>query len=188
MREKSLKDIKILGGIGALLPLFGFLPKIGWILSFVSFIILIFAIKKLADISEQRKIFTNYLISFLLNIGAGTMIFLGLVGFLGTGILGWWRGKIGFAFLRGVLFFLGCAIVGWILEIVGALFLKKSFQEIGKRFKTDIFSLTGVIFFIGALLSPLLIGILLIIPIGSIFTAVSFLSLPDKFTLKENQP
>jgi len=45
----EIKDAKLMGGIGSILALLSFIPKAGWIISLVGFILVIVAIKKITD-------------------------------------------------------------------------------------------------------------------------------------------
>ncbi|MCX8095774.1 MAG: DUF996 domain-containing protein [Caldisericia bacterium] len=61
----DVKQEKILGGIGAILTVFFIIPVIGWIISFVGLILIAISIKGLSDKLNERKIFTNYLVSII---------------------------------------------------------------------------------------------------------------------------
>ncbi len=191
-QEKDLKTLKIIGGIGSLLPFFSFFLKIGPLLGLVSSLLILFAMKELAEISGRREIFKNYLLYFILSLGVIAIIFLGFFGVLGVigpGIL-LGAGKKAFlsALFKGGFVLVASFIAAWILGIVASYFLKKSFHEVASVFGVNIFEVTGWIIFLGAILVIVIIGAFLVFPLGNILMAVSFFSLPERFIQKgENQ-
>jgi len=187
----KLSDAKILGGVGALLALIlPFIPYIGPILSIVGAVLILIAVKYIADETKDDKIFKNYLLNFILSIIA---VFAGL-----TVIVTAFFGAGGFSFITGLqsanitdltsfleyfgTFIAGCIlalIIVWILLIIAMIYLRRSYNSIAEYTKVDLFKTTGLIYFIGAITLVIFIGIIILF-IANILEIVSFFSLPDK--------
>ncbi|ACI18622.1 DUF996 domain-containing protein [Dictyoglomus thermophilum] len=108
-----MKEIKTLGGIGAILGLLIFLPYIGFVLEIVSIVLLLVAMSKLSTYYNNKEIFNKYLIGFILSIISGVV----LIIFLGSAILSiFTSSQESLSILKGGLTFL---IIGYILMIMG---------------------------------------------------------------------
>jgi len=200
MGEQS--NVKIFGGIGALLMLIGgFIPYAGPIISIVGLVFVFIAVKTIADITKDHDIFSNYLYHFIFSLISIVAIFvIVLIGFGAIGGFSWitslqdinitdfdtfWEyfgGIIGYAILA--------LFVGWILSIIAAIFLRRSYNSIAEHTKVGLFKTTGTVYFVGAITTIILIG-LLIMFIARILEIIAFFSLPDKLTdvkkVKESQ-
>ena len=148
--------------------------------------------------AKDKSIFTNYLLSFILQIVAvvalvGIMAFsLGAtIGFDFMALYNTLQTEAGISDPTAVFGSLetllgGCCIsivVFWILMIISTLFLKKSFKSIGDHTKVGLFGTTGLLYLIGAALIIIGIGAIIIL-IAEIMQIVAFFSLPDKIPAK----
>src|SRR5207247_8955322 len=78
----SLGQAKTLGGVGSILVLLSPIPYAGAVLSIVGFIMILIAVKYIADILGDQKIFNNMIIAVILaiiGIVVGVVVVLGAV-------------------------------------------------------------------------------------------------------------
>src|SRR2546427_12777094 len=78
----SLGQAKTLGGVGSILVLLSPIPYAGAVLSIVGFIMILIAVKYIADILGDQKIFNNMIIAVVLaiiGIVVGVVVVLGAV-------------------------------------------------------------------------------------------------------------
>lgn len=198
----ELREVKILGGIGAIFLLCFIIPVIGWILSIVGLILTAIAIKEISDKVNEKSIFSNYLTSIILYFVSGIMAIIGVVALIFRNVIknfdkfhfDYWRGfdrfgirefpqiKEFFTNLDGKIWIILIVLaVVWILMIVAGLFTKSSFDKIFEKLKIDNFKIAGLLIFIGSILVVLFcVGFILIL-IGIIFEIIGFFSLPEKF-------
>ena len=183
----GLGQARTYGGIGAILALIGgAVPKLGSVLSIVGIVLILLAVKEISDETGDEAIFKNYLISFILQIGAFLALIIAIVVVLGTSIL--MMGGPG-AFehemqdLGAVVAIIGSIFVGfiifWILFSVGSYYLKKSYELIAEYTGVDLFKTAGLLYFIGAVTAIIIIG-LLIIFVARILEIVAYFSLPEE--------
>jgi uncharacterized membrane protein len=187
----ELGNAKILGGIGAILMLIGvFIPYIGPIASIIGLVLVFIAVKTISEITKDNEIFRNYLMNFILSIiSIVAIVVIMLVAFGVAGGFAWITSletaKITdfesfwtyFGSMIGACFL--ALIVGWILSILAALYLRKSYNSIAEHTKVDLFKTTGLLYFIGAITTIVLIGFI-ISAIARIIEIVAYFSLPDK--------
>lgn len=183
----DLKDARLYGGIGATLSAFGiFIPYAGLLIFITGLVLEILAIDKISRLLSDREIFKNYLISTIVEI----------VGVVSTTIFG----VILFVFLiieaipaapthnmprYGLWTFLEVLFVVllilWITLIVSTLFLKKSFDSIGSKLNVPLFRTTALLYFVGAILTIIIVG-LLVMFVASILKIVAYFSIPETIT------
>lgn len=194
----KLGEAKILGGIGALLSLFVFVPYGGALIGLIGLILVFIAVKYVADETKNHSIFKNYLMNFILSIIAiGAVITIMVIAFGLSGGLSWvnsiqqrnftdfnsfWAS---FGTLIG-----GCIlafIIAWVFIVLGALYLRKSYTSIAEQTKVDLFKTTGLVYFIGAITLIVLIGAVILV-IAKILEIVSFFSLPENLPTTTEPP
>jgi uncharacterized membrane protein len=189
---EKLGTAKILGGIGALLMLLGFIPVTAGLLSFIGFILVFIAVKMIADETKEKGIFNNYLYSFVAFIIAivaliamafvvlssvgGIQFFYDLQNMAMSEPLEIWNAiqPALFGAIAGILVF-------WIIAVIASLFFRKSFNLIAEKTGVKWFATTGLLFFIGVILTIILIGFIILI-IAMILEIIAFFSLPDNVT------
>jgi len=200
-KTANLKEIKYLGGIGAILFLF-FSSISGYLTfdfkSFKNFLIfslfyifsftpLLLSIFKLASILKNKKIFNYFLIYFFIIVLP--FIFVEILrstlwvsekGYFGESV----RDSIlGFTFSWGLWVFLLFFLLMYPLSILGKYFLKKSFEIIAEKTKLDLFKTAGNFHFISAILYIILVGFLLE-TVAYVLTIIAFFSLPDEISIE----
>jgi len=188
----KLSEAKILGGIGAILMLIGSfaVPGIGAI---IGLILVFIAVRYISKETKDESIFDNYLMHFIciiIAIVAATLIFFISIGGFSltfftalesvefTDINSVWSFFEPYIFLWIV-----ATVVAWVFLIISAQYLKKSYNSIAQHTKINLFSKTGLIFFIGAITTIIAIGFLIII-VAKIFEIIAYLSLPEKLPSK----
>lgn len=180
----SLKEARTYGSVGAILSILGGnIPRIGNLISIIGFILILLAVKEISLAVNREDIFKDYLVAFILHLGAFFVFLIALISVLGiTALQGiFWNltgkglenlGQI----IKGLL--IG-GILAWILFVLGSYYLKKSYESISIETEVGIFRTTGLLYFVGAILLIVFgIGALLII-IGKILEIVAYLSLPE---------
>jgi uncharacterized membrane protein len=207
----SLQSSKNLGGIGAILLVIGpFLVFVPFVSAYASgaigligLILVLIALNRLANYHNDRRIFTNALYGVIIEIVAVIATFAALIyevfytnlfsslfdKIYGTG----WNWStipsmtpntanvgyndvisiVGTILLVGVIFF--------ILTIVATVLIWRSLKALSTKAKVGLFSTAGILMIVGAVLTIILIG-LIILWIGVLLLAVAF------FTMKPQEP
>jgi uncharacterized membrane protein len=191
-KEVDLRNLKIMGGIGAILLL---------IFPVVGFILILIAVKQLSDEIKREDIFRDFLICTI--ISSLALIIVIFVIFFSTWLsLNVWisspspsmpsphppypptpqfppeKPDIFFFLFLGVIFLLSWAING-----VASYFAQRGFLSLADITGERNFSLSGRLIFLGALLYIILVGWVVYL-VGIIFAIISFFSLPDRIPLK----
>ncbi len=170
----GVKDAKMLGGIGSILALIPFVSIVGYIL-------VIIALKYIADETKKPSIFQNALYGVII-LMIGTVILassaFSFFFFAPFAFIYWPYGGWGLVELLIAIILL---VAGAALAIVGVLFFRRSLIEVGDTFKIDYFKTAATLLFIGAILSIVVVGYIIIL-IGLIFLIIAFFSLPETYT------
>ncbi len=192
----NLETSKNLGGIGAILLVIGFLGFFGTFyagaLGLIGIILVLIAMKGLADNYNEAGIFNNTLYGFILTIVGG----IAFVGTLFATVLmalatlpisdltnaaEWMEAfQEGFIDPTAILALVGALIAAlvvlFIFVVISAVFYRKSFNIIAAKSGVGMFSTAGLLLLIGAVLTIILIGFI-IIWIALILLAVAFFSI-----------
>ena len=168
----KLSDAKMLGGIGSILQIIPFLSIVGYILTLI-------AVKFVSDEVQDSSIFTNMLyavITGIIGVALGAFIvFFGALSSVYTAGVGAIGGAIGFL-----------AIV-WIALIISSLFVRRAFDGMATKLGVGTFRTAGLLYFVGALLTIVLVGFLLLF-VAFIFQVVAFFSISDSGPMAQPQP
>ena len=174
----DMKTSRLLGIIGALFMVIGFLPTIGGILMLIGLIFVIIALKGYGDFYKDNSIFNNTIYTIVLEI-IGVVVFLGVViygAFEFLSSLGieniyelssWtqidWQNAID---INNILPFIGAIVLGLVIlfafTVIASLFFKKAMNTLTEKTEIKLFHTTGTVFFVGALLTIIFIGFILI--------------------------
>jgi uncharacterized membrane protein len=207
----NLRTAKLMGGIGAILGICLIIPYVGWLLSLTGLVLVLIALKNISDTVNESKIFTHYLVSFLLSIVNMIVLVVGIVvtifsSFRQNGLWFWQQLSSAYnnwnwnqfgntmnqyfdnlywpQFVTTLLVGIIIVIViSWVISIVSAYFVKSSFDLLSKKTGEKNFSISGLLIFIGAII-PIL-GIVVTF-VGNIFKIIAFFSLPDTIKEPEN--
>ena len=162
----SLSSAKTLGGVGGILVFFPFLSLVGWVL-------VLLATKEISETVQDKSIFDDALLADTTAI-IGALVF---VAFIVTGsIAGLFT--FGFGFPRFLLFF-GILGAFWVFTIISAIFLKRSYEKISQRLNVSAFATTGLLYLIGAALTIVFVGFLILL-VALIFQVVAYFSIQDR--------
>ncbi|MGD0424721.1 MAG: DUF996 domain-containing protein [Candidatus Bathyarchaeia archaeon] len=174
--QTPISSSKILGGIAEVLVLFSFIPY-GWIVAIIGVILVLVATKRISEVIGDRSVFSNMLISIVASfvgiVILGVLLMSVIVSAMGGSYEGFGQNPL-----------LGIAVglvVLWITMIVHAYYFRKSFNAIAANFNADVFKTAGTIKLIGAYLTIVLIGFV-IVWLGDLIAAIAFFSMPDQPT------
>jgi uncharacterized membrane protein len=190
----SFENNKILGVVGTLLMLVGgFAGRYSALPSFIGLALLILAIHGLADHYHDRSIFRNMIfggIVFVVGIVVAVIIFVatavGLMTKLGLSSSGWsdptvwqsvdwntvdWNSLV--PYLAAVAVAL---VVLFVFTVIAAVLIRRSLRTLAQKSGTRMFATAGTVLFVGAILTIILIGFLLIW-IALVLLLVAFIEL-----------
>ena len=191
----TLESSKNLGGIGAILMFIGVLPYINFygVIELVGLILVLIAMKGLADYYKEAGIFNNALYAFILAI-VGVVAFIAILFIAALGLLSqlglsaanmadWatilstydWTGAGFNTLMNFAAYVIADLVVLFVFVLVTAIFLRKSLRLLSAKTGVGMFGTTGLILLIGAILTIIVIGILLIW-VAMLILAVSFFS------------
>lgn len=159
----KLSDAKLLGGIGSILMI------IPYYVNIVGFILVLIAVKYIADDVHDNAIFSDMLYAVIAGIVGFAIAAVGVVGSLFA------IGALGLGAIAGVILFLA---VAWIALIVSAIFVRKAFGSIATKLNVGMFRTAGTLYFIGAILTIVLVGFVILF-VAFILQIVAFFSIPD---------
>ncbi|MGC9073316.1 MAG: DUF996 domain-containing protein [Caldisericum sp.] len=187
MEKIELKNAKLMGGIGAILPLVAsvFIRR-GFGLSFIfgvaSIILILMALNEISKKVQKPDIFSNYLTGFILqHINYFVMLIFAFVGgfalifSFANGFMGRMRG-FGFGMILVLL-------VIYVLFVVSYYYIKKSFDAISDSLSNQHFKTAGMLLYYGSILLIVFgLGAILMF-VGEIFEIIGFFSLPDEIEI-----
>jgi uncharacterized membrane protein len=192
----TLETSKNLGGIGAILMFVGVFPYINYygIIDLVGLILVLIAMKGLADYYKEAGIFNNALYAFILAI-VGVVAFIAILliaalnllsqlGLSAANMADWatilstydWTGTGFNTLMNFAAYVIADLVVLFVFVLVTAIFLRKSLRLLSAKTGVGMFGTTGLILLIGAILTIIVIGILLIW-VAMLILAVSFFSI-----------
>ena len=196
----TLESNKTLGGVGALLmvisPFSGFVGGVfGSVLGLVGLILVLIAMKGLADHYNEAGIFNNTLYGVILTI-IGGVVFVGAIVVGAVGLLSElsldlttlstdpaaisavdWQGIVNFDVIMDyVVIILASLVIIFVFVVISALFYRKSLNSLAQKTAVGLFGTTGLIMLIGAVLTIIVIGFLLLW-VALILLTVAFFSI-----------
>ena len=195
----DLQTSKNIGGVGALLlfigPLLTFVHSVGGLTSLIGLILVLIALKGFADRYNDSGIFNNALYGLIVGIVGGVVavgtiiltVLVSLTDFLYEIFPGWngdWTTLSGLTpdltgltldsilpFITGILVGL---IVLWVFAIITFYLVRRSLTSLSAKSNVGLFSITGLLMLIGAVLI-VAFGIgLLLIWISFLLIAIAF--------------
>jgi uncharacterized membrane protein len=174
----NISTQKMLGGIGSILSLLGWIPGIGILLVIVGFVLWLISMYQLSNILGKPGIFQKVLIGFLLSV-AGIVIAFAFGLMAGISSFASIRGETG-AILGLGLGVIVAIIVAYAIGIVVFYFYKEAYEILAQATAHNLFKIGGLLLFIGAITTILLgLGLLLII-VGEIVLVVAFFTAPNE--------
>ena len=196
----TFESSKILSAVGALLMVIGFLgalvPYAG-VLSLVGLILLLIGLKGLANFYSEQGIFNNALYAIITGI-VGVVVTIGAVvlsavaafaslgidlaniedwAMLGTELSTIFASDISAAFSLISAILVGLVIL-WVFAIISMFLLRKSMNQLSDKSGIGLFGTAGLLMLIGAVLTVVVIGVLLVW-IGLILATVAFFRMKE---------
>ena len=179
-------EAKTLGGVGAILVLLSFVPTVGVLFGIAGFIMVLVAVKYIADDLKDKKIFNNMILAVLLaivGIAVGSVVVIGTV--VNAFLNGYFNGtnfapSTAVTTAQWVTF--GTAIglgllAAWAMFLASAVYLRRSYTTIGTKLNVNMFGTAGLLYLIGAATTIVAVGFLVLL-VAQILTAVAFWSIP----------
>lgn len=166
--DKEFERAKLLGGIGAILTLLGFVPKVGFALSIIGLILILISLKMFSDYYRNEDIFRYALIGVILGIISGVVL---VVGALALGIRLALFKLVTFKHIA--LSLVALIIIFWILLVISTYFFKRSFDLLGEHTGEKLFKTAALLMFIGAILLIIVVGAFISL-VAEILLAVAF--------------
>ena len=168
----KLGDAKTLGGVGSILLL---IP----VANIVGYILILIATKYVSDELGDKTIFDNMLYAVITGIiGAAAAAFIIITG----------EAFSAFTFsasaIAGVI--VGLAIA-WIALIVSSIFIRRSYDVMAARLNVSTFKTAGTLYFIGAILTIILVGFIILF-VAAIVQIIAFFAIPDSVPGMQAQP
>jgi len=185
----ELQTSRLLGIIGALFMVIGILPSVGWLLMILGIVFVLIALNGYGDAYKDGSIIHNTVYMIVFEI-IGVVVFIGVViygamGFLASlgiknisDLQSWqqinWQQAVN---TTNILPFVGAIVLGLVIlfafTVLASLYFKKAMNALSTKTGVKLFRTTGTVFFIGALLTIILIG-LIIIWVAFILMMISF--------------
>lgn len=176
---------KTLAGEGSILLILSLVPYVGWVLGIIGVILLLKGIKGLSDYYQDDEIYKNsltgvkfYVIALVAVAVAISSLIIGasitnFAGFRGFGSFGGF-GNVSFAI--GITTFIVGLILAFVFYILAASYLRKSLDILAKNSGEHSFATAATLLWVGAILTIVLVGLLLIF-IAWIFAVIGFFSM-----------
>jgi uncharacterized membrane protein len=199
----TLQSSKTLGGIGALLMVISPFAVSGFslVIDVVGLILVLIAVKGLSDHYKEPSIFNNSLYGVILSI-VGVVVFVAALfvtalsffkNVLGVELstafsdptafanIEWTEAMILDNLLDHVAALAGSLVVLFIFVVVAAIFFRKSLTTLAEKTGVGRFGTAGLLLLIGAVLTIIVIGFLLIW-VAFIFLTVAFFQIREEPT------
>lgn len=166
---------------GAILLLLGMVPYVGWILGIIGIVLFLKGMKELSNYYEDENIYKNswtgvkyYIIALIAAGVAVTALAIGIGAATGFTFTGDFLLTAGFGI--GLVTFLGGIIIAFIFYILATSHLKKTFNILGEKTGEASLTRAGTFLWIGAILTIIVVGLLLIL-IGWVFATIGLFSM-----------
>ena len=168
----KLGDAKTLGGIGSILLL---IPGV----NIVGYVLILIAGKYVSDELGDKSIFDNMLYAVIAGIvGAAAAAFIFITG----AVFG------AFTFeLSAILAIIVGLGIAWVGLIVSAIFLRKAYDTMATKLDVGTFRTAGMLYFIGAILTIILVGFLILF-VAAIVQIVAFFSIKETGQVAQPRP
>lgn len=171
---------KSMSSIGALLLVIGsFVP----FLSLVGIILLLIGLRDLSQHYNDNSIFQNALYA----------VIFGIIGIVAVGVVlaslffgGLFLGGAG-GFLGLTVGIIAALVVAFIFYILMAVYFRRAFDSLANKSGQGMFKTAGLLLFIGAILTIVIVGLVLIF-IAWILAAVAFFSMTSTATPQQSSP
>ena len=176
---------KTLAGEGSILLLLSLVPYAGWVLGIIGVVLFLRGVKELSNYYQDEAIYQNsltgvkyYIVALIAAAVASGALTLGIGS--ATGFKFKSSFKLTPAFGIGLVVFLGGLIIAFVFYLVATSHLRRTFDTLAQKSGEKSFSTAGNLLHIGAYLTIILVGFILIF-VAWIFATIGF------FTMKSRQ-
>jgi uncharacterized membrane protein len=142
-------------------------------LGLIGFILFLIALHNLSGYYSEPSIFRNVLLAYVLEIVAVVVAAIVLIAAIFSSALSALNSSFTSSFSSAILGLIGAAGAFYILSIISAVFFMRAFNRLAEKSGVDSFRTFGLLYLIGILLSPAVIGAV-ITWVGWIFGASGF--------------
>jgi uncharacterized membrane protein len=160
----SLDSSKNLAGIGSILLFLSFIPVVG----IIGLILLFIGMKGLSEYYKEPDIYQNALRGLLFGVIAIVALTAGVII---AGVVGFFTFGVG-----ALLTIFGVLVVVFIFYVIAAMYLRKAFSILAQRTGEHSFETAGFLLWIGAILSIIFVGLILIF-VAWIFATIGFFAI-----------
>jgi uncharacterized membrane protein len=181
----SFEYAKTLCGEGSILLLLSLVPYVGWVLGIIGIVLLLRGVKELSSYYQEDRLYQDSWTGvkyYIVAIVAAAVAIAAL-------IIGVWSAT-GFnftaasfvptiAFGVGVVAFLAGLVTAFVFYILAASHLRNAFNSLAQKTEESSFKTAGTLLWIGALLSIIGVGLLLIL-IAWIFATIGFFTMKSR--------
>ena len=160
----SFESSKNLASVGAILLFLSFIPVVG----IIGLILVFIGMKGLSEYYKEPEIYKNALMGLVFGIVALVALTTGFILAFTIGL---------FTFGIGAIFTIfAVLLVVFIFYVIAAMYLKRAFSLLAQKTGEHSFETAGLLLWIGAILTIVFIGLLLIF-IAWIFATIAFFSI-----------
>ena len=168
----SLENSKVLAGIGTILLVFMAVPIAG----IIGIILLMIGLKGLSEYYRDDKIYQSAIWGVIYGIIGIIALSAGVFGSVLSSMFSSIAAGPGLGALFGLFAFLLVLVIAFIFFLLMAMKFRRCFNVIADRSGEQLFRTAGTLLFVGAILTIILVGIILLF-IAWIIATIAFFSL-----------
>jgi len=175
---------RTLAAEGAILLLLGLVPYVGWILGIIGVVLFLRGMKELSNYYQDERLYQNswtgvkfYIVALL---AAGVAIAAMVIGvWSATGFTFTTDFVPNVAFGVGLIAFLAGIVVAFVFYVLATSHLRRVFSSLAEKTGESYFNTAGILLWVGAILTIIVVGLLLIL-IGWIFATIGLFSMKPR--------
>jgi uncharacterized membrane protein len=168
---------------GSILLLLGIIPTVGWVLGIIGIVLLLKATKELSYYYQDESIYKNSLTGLKYYIVAliaiAVAIGVAVASFATMGIFEGAPFTFAAGAVGGVIAIIVGLVIAFIFYLLAALSLRKAYETLGQKTGESSFGTAGMLLLIGAILTIVGIGVVLIF-VSWIFIIIGLSSMKPK--------
>ena len=164
------RGASLLGGLGALFIVLGFLPYVGPLLTLAGVVLLLLALRKLSDSYPEKRILKDFLLGLVTTLVGGLVMIVGGISTLFGAVKGVEELTLSVGLLVTMLLF-------YILLVAASYFYKRSFTSVAEVTGNNLFAWAGRLLFWGSIATVIVVGVS-VIWVGWILLTVAFFTAP----------
>jgi uncharacterized membrane protein len=184
--DGSFEHSKTLAGVGAILLLLGLVPYAGWVLAIVGVVLLVIGIKDLAKYYQDENVYQNtltgvkfYVVAVVAAAAAIVAIMIGIASATDFKFTNFTNFVPTVGFGIGVVALLAGLIVAFVFYVLAASHLKRALDTLAQKSGEASFTTAGTLLWLGAILTIVLVGLVLIF-VAWIFATIGFFSMKSR--------